>query len=200
MNRKDKKPRDIGFYVLILIVLIAVIFLMVSNQDVETMKYSEVISLFQEEKVTTFTVDGDMLVMSLKEPYNGRYTATHQLYSFSVFYEDLHELIEEQSEAGIITDYNYAVGWQAPWWLTFVPYLLILVVFGVLWFVMMNRSGGGDKGAMRFGPCRHHRQQEHGALRHPLAFLDLRSARWHTRHHHPWSETRQDGCHCRHDR
>ena len=172
MNRKDKKPRDIGFYVLILIVLIAVIFLMVSNQDVETMKYSEVISLFQEEKVTTFTVDGDMLVMSLKEPYNGRYTATHQLYSFSVFYEDLHELIEEQSEAGIITDYNYAVGWQAPWWLTFVPYLLIMVVFGVLWFVMMNRSGGGDKGAMRFGKARTHV----GASDKKVTFADVAGA------------------------
>ena len=39
--KKDRK-RDIGFYVLILVVLVAVIFLMLSNNTQEGMSYSEV--------------------------------------------------------------------------------------------------------------------------------------------------------------
>ncbi len=151
--KKDRK-RDIGFYVLILVVLVAVIFLLLSNNPQEGMRYSEVRRLFEEEKVKSFAVDGDTLVMSFREPYEGRYTASHQLYNFGVFYEDLHELIDQQWHDGVITDYNYDVGWQAPWWLSFLPYLLIMIVFGVLWFAMMNRGMGGDKSAMRFGKAR----------------------------------------------
>ena len=152
--KKERKPRDIGFYVLILVVLVAVIFLLLSNNRPEGLAYSEVRSLFEQEKVKSFVVDGSTLVLSFREPYDGRYTASHELYNFGVFYEDLHELIDQQWHDGIITDYNYDVGWQAPWWLSFLPYLLIMIVFGVLWFAMMNRGMGGDKGAMRFGKAR----------------------------------------------
>ena len=152
--KKNKKTRDIGFYVLILVVLVAVIFLMLSNKEVETTSYTEVRSLFEHEQVKSFTVDGDTIYLSLKEPVGGRYTVTHTLYSFSVFYEDMHELIDQQWHDGIITEYNYDVGWTMPWWLSFLPYLLIMIVFGVLWFVMMNKGVGGDKGAMRFGKAR----------------------------------------------
>jgi len=151
--KRDKK-KDIGFYILILVVLLAVIFLLLTRQEPETTSYSEIRSLFEAEKVKAFSVDGDTLVLSLREPYNGRYTITHQLYSFSVFYEDVHELVDQQWRDGIITEYDYDVGWQTPWWLTFLPYLLVMGVFGVLWFVMMNRGGGGDKSAMRFGKAR----------------------------------------------
>ena len=143
--KKNKKTRDIGFYVLILVVLVAVIFLMLSNNETESMSYTEVRSLFENEQVKSFTVDGDTLYLSLKEPVSGRYTLTHTLYSFNVFYEDMHELIDQQWHDGIITEYNYDVGWTMPWWLSFLPYLLIMIVFGVLWFVMMNKGVGGDK-------------------------------------------------------
>ena len=116
--KKDKK-RDIGFYVLIIVVLIAVIFLLLSNNTPEGMNYSEVRRLFENGKVKSFVVDGETLVMSFREPYEGRYTASHELYNFGVFYEDLHELIDQQWHDGIIEEDNYNVGWQMPWWLSF---------------------------------------------------------------------------------
>ena len=155
MNKRERRPRDIGFYILVLVVLIAVIFLMSQNRESDPLKYSEVRQLFQEGKVSSFVLEGNSLILTLKEPYQGKYTVNHDLYSFSVFYEDLHELIDEQWGSGALRDYDYNVGWEAPWWLPFVPYLIILIVFGVLWFVMMNRGGaGGDKTAMRFGRAR----------------------------------------------
>ena len=153
MNKKNKKTKDIGFYVLILIVLVAVIFLMLSNKGTEGMSYTEMRSLFENEQVKSFVWDGDAIIISLREPVDGRYTVAHTLANFSVFYEDMHELIDQQWHDGIIEDYDYDV-WTAPWWLSFLPYLLIMGVFAVLWFVMMNRGVGGDKGAMRFGKAR----------------------------------------------
>ncbi len=157
MNKRERRPKDIGFYILVLVVLVAVIFLMTSNRETDAlnMTYSQVRDLFRNNQVSSFVLEGDSLILTLKEPYGGRYTVVHQLYSFSVFYEDLHELIDEQWGEGVLKEYDLKTGWEAPWYLPFIPYLIILVVFGVLWFVMMNRGGaGGDKTAMRFGRAR----------------------------------------------
>ena len=157
MNKRERRPKDIGFYILVLVVLIAVIFLMSSNRDTDPTKmtYSQVRDLFRNNQVSSFVLEGDSLILTLKEPYGGRYNVVHELYSFSVFYEDLHELIDAQWGEGVLKEYDYKTGWEAPWWLAFIPYLVILVIFGVLWFVMMNRGGaGGDKAAMRFGRAR----------------------------------------------
>ncbi len=154
MNKRERRGKDIGFYILVLIVLIAVIFIMSQNKETDPLQYSEVRDLFEQRKVSSFVLEGSSLILNLTEPYNGRYTVTHDLYSSAFFYEDLHELIDEQRADGTLKVYDYNVGWQAPWWLPFIPYLIILVVFGVLWFVMMNRGAGGDKTAMRFGKAR----------------------------------------------
>ena len=153
MNKKNR-PRDLGFYVLIFVILMATIFILLSQNDTQSLTYSEVKKLFYDEKVSYFTVEGDNLILTLREPVNGSFTATYKLYSVSIYYEDLNELIEQQEEAGIITGYDYDVGWEAPWWLTFVPYILIFVVFGVVWYFILNKGAGGDKGAMRFGKAR----------------------------------------------
>jgi cell division protease FtsH len=153
-NENRKKPRDIGIYILILIVLLATVFLLMSQKDTQTLKYSDVRSLFEGEKVKEFVVEGDNLILSLHEPFNGSYSATYKLYSFSVFYEDLHELIDKQYNNKIIESYDYDVGFEAPWWLSFVPYLVLIGVSAVLWYFMMNKSTGGDRSAMRFGKAR----------------------------------------------
>ena len=46
------------------------------------------------------------------------------------------------------------MGWEAPWWLSFLPYVLLIGISLVLWYIMMNKSTGGDRGAMRFGKAR----------------------------------------------
>ncbi len=154
MKQKRNRARDIGFYVLILVILVSTIYLLTNQGSSPDMQYSEVVSLFENEQVDSFEVSGDTLVMSLKEPVNGSKTVTYELYDFTVFYYDLGDLIKEQYDSGIIKEYDYDVGWQTPWWLMFVPYIIVIVVFFVLWYVMMNRAGGGDRGVARFGKAR----------------------------------------------
>lgn len=154
MNTKNKKPRDLGFYAIILVVLIAVIFMLMSRGENDALSYADVRKMFINEQISSFVVEGDMLVMQLKEPINGKYSAHHDLFSFSVFYEDLHELVDQQWQSGVISEYDYKQGWQAPWWLSFLPYLILLASFGILWYFMMNRGGGGERGAMHFGKAR----------------------------------------------
>lgn len=156
MDKKPNRNRNIGFYIVVIIILLATIFILLQKNEKEDLQYSEIRRLFEQENVEYFSIEDDTLVLTLREPVNGSYSASYQIYSVSIFYEDLHELIDEQYEKGIIEDYDYSVGWQAPWWLSFLPYIIIFIVFGLLWYFMISRGmgGGGDKGAMRFGKAR----------------------------------------------
>ena len=54
MNKRERRPRDIGFYILVLVVLVAVIYLMSQNRETSPLKYSEVRQLFETGKVSSF--------------------------------------------------------------------------------------------------------------------------------------------------
>ena len=152
-----KQPRFGNLIVLSVIVVILLISLSIlsrgSGSDAVT--YSEIVALFRAEQVESFTIEDDVLVMDLKEPYNEEETITHELASFSVFYYDLGELILEQAEAGIISSFDYPRGYETPWWLSFLPYVLMAVIILVLWYVMMRSAGsGGSGGVMKFSKAR----------------------------------------------
>ncbi len=155
MKPNKSRPRDMGFYALILLILLATVFSLTSESaTANDVVYSDIIDLFEQEKVESFTTSGDeTLILNLREPFKGQTTITYDLYSFSVFYTDLNELVAQQKAAGILTEYDYKPAWAAPWWLSFLPYLLILLVFGALWYSMMNRMGGAG-GIAKFSKAR----------------------------------------------
>ncbi len=152
-----KKQSRIGNLILlglILVVLLVSFSILTRDTRQDAITYSEVVELFRTEQVESFTVEDNVLVMDLKEPYNGESTITYELANFSVFYYDLGELILQQAEDGIISSYDYPRGYETPWWLTFLPYLVIAVVVVVLWYVMMKSASGGSGGVMKFGKAR----------------------------------------------
>jgi len=155
LKAKTPKKRDIGFYVFIFVILMAVVYLLAAgNTGATEVTYSEMRTLFAEEKVESFIIEDGTVYMELREPYNEYDEAVHELYNLSIFYEDLGETIDEQFASGVLTEYDYDIGIQAPWWLSMIPYLLLMGGIVVLWVVMMNRSGGGAGGAVKFSKAR----------------------------------------------
>ena len=151
-----RKPSLLPFSVLILFFLILMVVLYSQPANSDGLIYSEMVTLFQDEQVKSFVVDDGTVVMELRTPYEGKTTVTHDLYNFNVFYNDLGGLIWQQYQDGVLTSYDYPQGYEMPFWLSFVPYLLILVLFFVVWFVLMNRSSGGGNSVMKFGKARTH--------------------------------------------
>ena len=122
MNYNKKRARDMGFYALILVIILATVFTMNMEQAPAEMPYSDVLQLFYDEKVESFQIEGTTLYLTLHEPdESGKDKITTELYSVNYFKQDLDELIKEQYADGIITDYDYDVGFVLPWWVSLLP-------------------------------------------------------------------------------
>ena len=157
MKKRPNRARELGFYALMVVILLATVYALASQTEGRDYKYSEILEMIEQEKVKEFTVEGSILYMDLHEEIDGAKSITYELYSVGMFREDTHEMVKQQKQDGIIENYDYDVGFVLPWWAGFLPYLGIFVVCGVLWYVMMSRTsggGGGTGGAMKFGKAR----------------------------------------------
>ena len=151
MKPKRNRTRDLGFYVLMMVILIAVVFTMTRDTSVNEVKsYSELVDLFNDERVESFVTEGNKIILLVRAEDEAEPPTemTYDLYSFSVFYEDFKDIIQEQHENGIIKEYDYNEGFVMPWWASFLPYLIIMVIFMALWYVMMSKAGGGAAGGV----------------------------------------------------
>lgn len=148
------KPASFLFYALILIVFLSSLLFLLQPKPTQEIPYSQVITLFREEKVASFQTKDGTLTMKLRAPLNPEDeqsdTVVHEMADFAVFYTDLTETIDQQYKDGILTEYNYAQATKTPWILTFLPYLLIGLGFVFVWGYMMNKSAGGGGGMARF--------------------------------------------------
>ena len=158
MKSNPKRIRDLGFYILLVVIMIAVVFTMGQETKAEEIKnYSELIDLFESEKVKSFRTEGtELIVLEVRtdDPAKPTKEMSYNLYNFAVFYEDFKDIISEQYKAGIIEKYDYDEGFVVPWWASFLPYLLIMGGGMFLWYMMMNRGGGGAGAIGKFSKAR----------------------------------------------
>ena len=158
MNKKPTRRPDIGFYFFILIILVAAIYLLSSPEDTSRgLEYSEMRQQFVDENVQYFTIEDGVVYMELKKPIDedSGTSVYHELRNESIFYNDLNEVITDQWERGILK-YDLKRDYATPWWVTIIPYVIIMIVMVIVWYVMMNRMGAGNGGnaAGRFGHAR----------------------------------------------
>ncbi len=146
------------FYALIVMILVATVYALQGvNAGPSVESYSQVYDLFRNEQVRSLVVEDDVLYLELRDPQNNRYQVSYDLYSFDLFYQDFNDLIVEQHQKGIIESYEYSPPFKAPWWFSFIPTLILVVLFGVLWYnLFLRQGGGGGEGgrASRFGRAR----------------------------------------------
>ncbi len=151
--------RDVGFYLLIAVILLMTIFTLRGGLDApEQATYGEIRTLLEQQKVSQVQVKDNTVTLWLKEPVNGQTSISYDVADPDWFYHDFNDLIVQQQRQGILQDYDYPQGFVAPVWMSFVPWVVILVIFGLLWYFMFLRQNGGGGGGVdktaRFGKAR----------------------------------------------
>jgi len=169
------KASNLGYYALILLIVVGTFFLLNQSREQEEVIYSDIRQLFEDELVREVLIEGTELILIVEDPLpepgdetggeptedaaviteegeeeDNRREVRYELQSFDLFFRDLHELVVEQFREGIIERYDYTRGWTAPIWLGFIPYVLIFGIFFVIWYAFINRAQGGGQG-MRHG-------------------------------------------------
>ena len=175
MKPDKNRARGIGFYLLIGVIILAVIFYLTTPAEQKEYTYSEIEELFRQEQVKSFCLEGDELTLNLYSPdSDGNTTIKKTLPSPTWFREDLGDLIEEQTASGVLTEYDYVKGWTAPWWMSILPYLISIVLFIGVWYLLMNKAGGGGApGVGKFGKA-HTRTGEENLKK--VTFADVAGA------------------------
>ena len=80
---------------------------------------------------------------------------SYELFSVDYFLYQMMDTIDQQHAEGIIKDYDLKTGFVAPWWVSMIPYLLLIGGMFALWYYMMNKAGGGGApGVGKFGKAR----------------------------------------------
>ena len=152
---KVSKSMNLLIYVVILALSIVLLLYVFGGSDAVTVSYSEVRTLFLEEKVRSFDYDDGVLTLYLSEPYSETTTVEHELADVDMFREELHSVYERQLKAGIIEGYNFAPERGTPWYISMLPYLLLTVAMFVFLYFLLGRANNNN-GAMKFNRANVH--------------------------------------------
>ena len=152
-----KQGRSIAPFIYLLVLLAVFSWaLNAFGQKTNTIPYSQLVELFQNEQVSQFWVEGNSITLVLRTPMNGKNTITSGLADPEGFRSQMQSLFDRQTKSGVLTTYDFVAD------KTYTPYdfiLPLLVAGGVLllaWtFIMarMNGAGGGNPMA-QFGKAR----------------------------------------------
>ena len=171
-------PRDIALY----LILFAVVFYSVSylqRADWEDgPDYSQIRTYFTQERVEYFTLKDNVLTLTLRDENGSDKTSTftYELARTDFFYNDMHQLIDQQLADGILKGYDYPPGIENAWWYSLIGPVLMVAAAGVFLFVIFRQraaASGGPPGANRFG---HARTRTLSDQSKPVTFNDVAGA------------------------
>jgi len=133
----------IWYVAMIAIVIVAIALLYGDGAAKEELKYSDVIGYFKDGKVISYDVDYDdstllLVVNNAKEgEEEKKVKVEYELADIRTFLEDIDEYTDG------IKEYDRIPAKIMPWWVGFLPYIIIAVVFIFLWWFMMSQAAGG---------------------------------------------------------
>jgi len=141
------------FYILLIGVIIIASTALLQSVPSDEVTYGDVLQLFENEQVKKFVVEEDdtitMLIRVVQpDGTEGEATVTYALRDINLLIMDMGDLIREQHAAGIIEDYDIPAPMTVPWWVSFLPYVVVIVLLIAMWIFVMNQSMGGKGSKM----------------------------------------------------
>lgn len=145
----------IWYVALIAVVIVSISLLFSTGSTKKDVKYSDIINYFKTDAVQEYTVNYNKGIVEMtvgKTTDDGkevREKIEYKLADIRVFLEDIKPYTEN------ISEYDRVPASVIPWWVSFLPYIIIAVVFIVLWWYMMNQAAGGKGSKINsFGKAR----------------------------------------------
>ena len=149
---KNRKIIPMLVYVVVLLVL----FNFVSGNlglSKDELTYSQILELFENEQVRSFTVQEELIYLELNQPYEGQNQLVCPMADAEAFRADVAQLLRSQTATGVLESYDFVPADQVKP----MDYVLPLLIAGglllLLWFLIMGRANGSNPMA-NFGKAR----------------------------------------------
>ncbi len=149
---KNSKFLNVVLYVLMVAMVVSLL-MSIFGTDEDALSYSQVVSLLQNEQVRSFTVQGQTMVLSLYQPYNGKLTLETTISDTESFRRELWDTIQEQSQSGVLESYDFLPGQSLSPYDFILPLVIAGLVILLVWFLMMSRINSNNPAAA-FGKAR----------------------------------------------
>ena len=152
-----KRSKGLGIYLIILLILMFVATMLFTSQtEPSTMKYTEIISYFQQNRVGDFTIDlgtGELVITNLDSKPT---QIVYRVPNINLFIEDIQDLVMNYNSEHPDDLINgiYLRAQEIPWWLSLLPTILLIGIMVVFWVVMMRQTRGGGGNVSGFGKAK----------------------------------------------
>ena len=146
---KNRKTPIMIIYVVILILIFSWM-LGIFGDAGKGLTYSQVVALFNQEKVRSFTAEGDTIYLQLHE---GEEILTGDIADTDSFRREMWETIQTQSESGVLESYNFQAKEPISPFDFVLPIILAGAVLLILWMLLVGRANAKNPMA-DFGKAR----------------------------------------------
>ena len=186
----NKKPsRGFAGYIILLATILIIALLLNGglNQTVSRrIEYPQLLDMIKEGKVARVAIRNNSLVGLTKTTSVLRDEFPDRNYDFETtigedFLETVRQMeanskqipIEQVTVDKLPFEVEYRAPVMIPWWYDFLPYLIMLGIMGVIWYVMFRSQAGGNGRVMSFGKSRARMQDP---ARNKVTFADVAGA------------------------
>ena len=140
--------RNISFYIVLFVMLLAFLVVIQIGPDPKKAKYSELVMDIHEGKVQEVVLEGDKATVK----YKNKQQKEQYVYipDIPTFMNEIKEFIVQES---LVVDSLPPP--SPPWWLSIIPTLAVILIFVLFWvFFLQQSQGGGGNRVMSFGKSR----------------------------------------------
>ena len=110
----------------------------------DDLSYSDILQLFENEQVKSFTVSSNIIQLELHNPVDGETELREHLADPESFRAELHDLLRDQTERGILESYDFLPEAKfSPFDLVF-PLLTVGIILLFIWSMLMVRMNNNN--------------------------------------------------------
>lgn len=186
----NKKPsRGIVGYVILLSTLLLIAILLnggLSQTVSRRIEYPQLLEMIKDGKVARVAIRNNSLVGVTKTTTVAHDDFPDRNYDFETtiggdFLETVRQItankknvpLDQMTVDQLPFELEYRAPVVVPWWYDFLPYLIMLGIMGVIWFVMIRSQAGGGGKVMSFGKSRARMQDP---TKNKITFADVAGA------------------------
>ena len=148
------KNRKIPFMLIYVVILLLLFSWMLGIFNPGTgLTYSQVVGLFSQEQVRSFTVQDDTIYLKLHTPLEGNEEVTGSLADAESFRREMWDTIQAQTQSGVLESYDFLAEDSLTPYDFILPIILAGGVLLLIWMLLMGRANAKNPMA-DFGKAR----------------------------------------------